>query len=104
MSILQANRPTHPSGPRLSDFADDEVVAALQRRTARHVDACSTCHGKVAFYRALDAAASSLPVPAPRRDLRLRILRRHAAGERTLLPALMQRVWRGVEGRPENSM
>lgn len=86
----------HPSGLELSRFADGELTGKRQRRVARHLESCTRCRERVAFYRSLRAAArepasGDVEPPVPPADLAEDVLRRRAAGERIDLGADLRR-------------
>lgn len=74
----------HPSGLRLSRFADGELTGKRERDVTRHLESCARCRERVSFYRELaEAARESEDMP----DVTVpgvadEVLRRRAAGER----------------------
>ncbi|MEW5929052.1 MAG: zf-HC2 domain-containing protein, partial [Gemmatimonadota bacterium] len=76
----------HPGFRRLSLHADGDLDAHTERRVARHLEGCARCRAALDRIRRLDAEARALPTPALRSDALERVLARHGAGDRVLLP------------------
>lgn len=78
----------HPSLERIAQFASDDLSADARTRTGRHLQSCVRCQGTLRFLRSLDPTAVITAAPPPA-ALRQRILDSRAAGNRVILPALI---------------
>jgi anti-sigma factor RsiW len=79
---------SHPDGVTLNEYVDDGLAAAARAEVREHLASCAECQAVVDGLRAVQSAASRLPLLQPRREAWPRIERslRVAAPARRPMP------------------